>query len=113
MADCIYEVKRERFHLNQNNKYILQGRGPKESKAEAYLDHEPVEVIIEEQTDIGAMERFKDKDRIDACLLYTSYNDVFIMHCVCFVGLFFNSICMEYSGGFRLCERSKYIFKFY
>ena len=66
MADCIYEVKRERFHLNQNNKYILQGLWPKESKAEAYLDHEPVEVIIEEQTDIGAMERFKDKDRIDA-----------------------------------------------
>ena len=57
MADCIYEVKRERFHLNQNNKYILQGLWPKESKAEAYLDHEPVEVIIEEQTDIGAMER--------------------------------------------------------
>lgn len=59
----IYEVKRERFHLLEPQKYMLQGNWPKEYKVQAMLDKEKVPASIEAWEHVSAMERFENLDQ--------------------------------------------------
>ena len=56
----IFEVKRERFHLLDDRKYILQGNWPNDYEAEAFLDGDKIPVAIEPWESISAMERFEN-----------------------------------------------------
>ena len=58
----IFEVKRERFDLLDERKYILQGNWPKEYQVDALLDGEKVPASIEAWELISAMERFENLD---------------------------------------------------
>lgn len=62
MPKEIFEVTRERFHLLDRNKYIVQGSWPKEAKVEVCLDSQKLPVKVEKLEIVSAMERFKDPD---------------------------------------------------
>ena len=47
MQQEIYEVVRERFHLQDQNIYILQGTFPREFEVEAYLDEQKLACWME------------------------------------------------------------------
>lgn len=46
MPKEIFEVVRERFHLSDRTRYIVQGYWPKEAKPEVYLDNRKLEVSV-------------------------------------------------------------------
>lgn len=58
----IFEVKRERFDLTDEHRYLLQGDWPKEYEARAYLDGVRMETRMEPWENKSAMERFRDLD---------------------------------------------------
>lgn len=64
MSKEIFEVTRERFHLQNPCVYILQGTWPKEAKMRACLDHQEIKTEIQKLEIVSAMERFKDPDLI-------------------------------------------------
>ena len=45
----LYEVEKDRFDLKDSSVYHLQGTWPKDYKAEAVLDGEPLSVVISAQ----------------------------------------------------------------
>ena len=55
----LYEVEKDRFDLKDSSVYHLQGTWPKDYKAEAVLDGEPLPVVISAQERVSALERFK------------------------------------------------------
>ena len=59
----IFEVKRERFNLQDEYKYILQGNWPKDYQIEAFLDNKQIPAALEEWTMMSAMERFENMGR--------------------------------------------------
>lgn len=63
MEQEIYEVVRERFHLLNENQYILQGYWPKEYEPEAFLDRDEIPAEIRIWDRVSALERFKDLDK--------------------------------------------------
>ena len=63
MQQEIYEVVRERFHLLNENQYILQGFWPKEYEPEVLLDQEKIPAEIQAWDHVSALERFKDLDK--------------------------------------------------
>lgn len=62
MEKEVFEVTRERFHLEDPCKYLVQGTWPKEGKLQAFLDEEEVPAEIQRIEIISALERFKDPD---------------------------------------------------
>ena len=60
----IFEVTKERFHLQDPTRYVLQGTWPKEGKMMAFLDNSQLKADIQKLEIVSAMERFKDPDRI-------------------------------------------------
>lgn len=64
MAKEIFEVTRDRFHLEDPNCYILQGTWNKDAKMRVFLDEKQLEVKVEKQEVVSAMERFQDMDMI-------------------------------------------------
>ena len=62
MQQDVFEVRRDRFDLLDEQKYILQGNWPKEHQVEAFLDNEPISVLIEPWNLINSMERFDSLD---------------------------------------------------
>ena len=63
MQQEIYEVVRDRFHLLDENQYILQGYWPKEYEPEAFLDKEQIPAQVRAWEHVSALERFKDLDK--------------------------------------------------
>ena len=61
----LYEVEKDRFDLKDSSVYHLQGTWPKDYKAEAVLDGEPLPVVISAQERVSALERFKDLDLVN------------------------------------------------
>ena len=61
----LYEVEKDRFDLKDSSVYHLQGTWPKDYKAEAVLDGEPLSVVISAQERVSALERFKDLDLVN------------------------------------------------
>ena len=55
----MFEVKRERFHLLDNKKYILQGNWPSDYEVEALLDEKKIPAAVEPWEPISAMDRFE------------------------------------------------------
>ena len=62
MAREIFEVTKDRFHLQDPCCYILQGTWPKEAKMRAKLDGSEVKAEIQRLEVVSALERFKDPD---------------------------------------------------
>ena len=62
MAREIFEVTKDRFHLQDSCCYILQGTWPKEAKMRACLDGSEVKAEIKKLEMVSALERFKDPD---------------------------------------------------
>ena len=62
MAREIFEVTKDRFHLQDPCCYILQGTWPKEAKMRAKLDGSEVKAEIQRLEVVRALERFKDPD---------------------------------------------------
>lgn len=62
MRQEVFEVTRERFHLLDKNRYILQGNFPKEYVAEAYLGEQKLETSIELWENHSILVRTKDID---------------------------------------------------
>lgn len=58
MAKHVFEVKRERFHLIQPDKYLVWGIFPKDYKLTAYLDDREIEAEKDAWENMGVMERF-------------------------------------------------------
>ncbi len=66
MAREIFEVTKDRFHLQDPCCYILQGTWPKEAKMRAKLDGSEVKAEIQRLEVVSALERFKDPDLMRA-----------------------------------------------
>ena len=64
MAREVFEVTKDRFHLNDSCCYILQGTWPKEAKMRACLDGSEVKVEIKKLEMVSALERFKDPSEL-------------------------------------------------
>lgn len=64
MTGEIFEVKRERFHLQKPDQYLLQGNWPKEHEPLAFLDDQILPVRLEPWEHTSALERFKDLDLV-------------------------------------------------
>ena len=62
MAREIFEVTKDRFHLEDPCCYILQGTWPKEARMRACLDGSEVKAEIKKLEMVSALERFKDPD---------------------------------------------------
>ena len=62
MAREVFEVTKDRFHLQDPCCYILQGTWPKEAKMRACLDGSEVKTEIQRLEVVSALERFKDPD---------------------------------------------------
>ena len=62
MAKEIFEVTKDRFHLQDPCCYILQGTWPKEARMRAKLDGSEVKAEIQRLEVVSALERFKDPD---------------------------------------------------
>ena len=62
MAREIFEVTKDRFHLQDPCCYILQGTWPKEARMRACLDGSEVKAEIKKLEMVSALERFKDPD---------------------------------------------------
>lgn len=61
----IFEVTKERFHLQDPTRYVLQGTWPKEGKMLAFLDNSQLKADIQKLEIVSAMEcASKDPDRI-------------------------------------------------
>ena len=58
MPKEIFEVTRERFHLLDRNKYIVQGSWPKEAKVEVCLDSQKLPVKVEKLEIVSAMDAY-------------------------------------------------------
>ena len=59
----IYEVSKDRFHLEDQNLFILQGTWPRNAQIEAYADDQQLEARTELYSMLHAQERFRDEDR--------------------------------------------------
>ena len=66
MARELFEVTKDRFHLQDRCWDRLQGTWPKEHTAAAELDGKSLEVNLKQQERISALERFQDLDLVDA-----------------------------------------------
>ena len=75
MAREIFEVTKDRFHLQDPCCYILQGTWPKEAKMRAKLDGSEVKAEIQRLEVVSALERFKDPDLMRSQRLY-SFRDL-------------------------------------
>ena len=64
MTGEIFEVKRERFDLQNPRQYLLQGNWPKEYEPQAFLDDQPLSAGMEPWEHTSALERFKDLDLV-------------------------------------------------
>ena len=65
MQQDIAVVKRERFDLENPNRYLLQGTFPKEGKVMASLDNRlTVPAEISQWENVSALERFVDLDSL-------------------------------------------------
>ena len=62
MSKEIFEVTKDRFHLQNPCCYILQGTWPKEAKMRAMLDGSEIKSEIQRLEVVSALERFKDPD---------------------------------------------------
>lgn len=62
MSREIFEVTKDRFHLQNPCCYILQGTWPKEAKMRAMLDGSEIKSEIQRLEVVSALERFKDPD---------------------------------------------------
>lgn len=62
MSREIFEVTKDRFHLQDPCCYILQGTWPKEAKMRAMLDGSEIKSEIQRLEVVSALERFKDPD---------------------------------------------------
>ena len=62
MAREIFEVTKDRFHLQDPCCYILQCTWPKEAKMRAKLDGSEVKAESQRLEVVSALERFKDPD---------------------------------------------------
>lgn len=62
MQPQLLEVKRERFHLLEDDLYILQGNWPKDHDLKVCLDKEAISAWMEEWESISALERFKESE---------------------------------------------------
>ena len=62
MAKEVFEVTKDRFHLQDPCCYVLQGTWPKEAKMRACLDNSEVKAEIKRLEMVSALERFKDPD---------------------------------------------------
>ena len=62
MAREIFEVTKDRFHLKDPCRYILQGTWPKEAKMRPCLDGSQIKAEIRKLEVVSALERFKDPD---------------------------------------------------
>lgn len=61
MQPQMLEVKRERFHLLEDDLYILQGNWPKNHELLAFLDKDRVESTMEDWESSSAVERFQEE----------------------------------------------------
>lgn len=64
MTGEIFEVKRERFDLQDPRQYLLQGNWPKEHEPLAFLDDQSLPARLEPWEHTSALERFKDLDLV-------------------------------------------------
>ena len=62
MAKEVFEVTKDRFHLQDPCCYVLQGTWPKEAKMRACLDNSEVKAESKRLEMVSALERFKDPD---------------------------------------------------
>ena len=62
MQQEVFEVTRERFHLLDENLYILQGYFPKECEAEACLDDQKLETCMESWNNNSVMARSRENE---------------------------------------------------
>lgn len=62
MQQEVFEVKRERFNLLDENLYILQGNFPHKANPEAFYDGRKLEISIKPWKNTSALERFQDLD---------------------------------------------------
>ena len=62
MAKEVFEVTKDRFHLQDPCCYVLQGTWPKEARMRACLDNSEVKAEIKRLEMVSALERFKDPD---------------------------------------------------
>ena len=62
MAKEVFEVTKDRFHLQDPCCYVLQGTWPKEAKMRACLYNSEVKAEIKRLEMVSALERFKDPD---------------------------------------------------
>ena len=62
MAKEVFEVTKDRFHLQDPCCYVLQGTWPKDAKMRACLDNSEVKAEIKRLEMVSALERFKDPD---------------------------------------------------
>ena len=69
MSREIFEVTKDRFHLQDPCCYILQGTWPKEAKMRAMLDGSEIKSEIQRLEVVSALERFKDPDLMRGELL--------------------------------------------
>lgn len=62
MRQELYEVRKERFNIADNQIYILQGVWPKNYNAEVRLGDKILQAVIKQQERVSALERFQDLD---------------------------------------------------
>ena len=62
MEAQLLEVKRERFHLLEDNRYLLQGNWPKNYDLKAFLDKTEIQASMEPWESLSALERFKESE---------------------------------------------------
>ncbi len=63
MRQNLLEVKRERFDLTDQRKYLLQGIWPRDAKVEAVFGGQRLETQKEAWKNDSALDRFKDQDQ--------------------------------------------------
>lgn len=63
MQQEVYEVTRERFHLLDENRYLIQGSFPKGYEAEAFLDEEKLDTAVEPWENNSILVRTRNLDQ--------------------------------------------------
>ena len=64
MQPQLLEVKRERFHLLEDDLYILQGNWPKNHDLSVFVDKTELEATMEEWESTSALERFSESEML-------------------------------------------------
>ena len=72
MDKVIYEVSNDRFHLDDPDLLILQGRWPEDAKIEAFADKMTLEARTEQTAVLSSQDRFRD-DRRDGSMEAAAY----------------------------------------